>query len=450
VGRAVVRHRDIKLLGASFTLVRARVPSCFLAKLPSGAQLDSEGSALLDIVVENGRIEAIIPNGAGGDQMPSSIDLAGRHVWATLIDMHAHLDKGQVIPRVRPDGTLEGGLRLTAEDRKHWALDDVAARMRFSLRCAYVHGVAAIRTHLDSHERLAERSWAVFKELRHEWRDRIALQAVGMVPLTAFREDWGTKLADLVVESDGILGCVTDGLGAYESTVGSILDDLLDRFLSIAEERGLDVDMHVDQSDDKRLFALPHIAKAVRRTRFKGRVVCGHCVNLALQPDDIAHRTIAQARDAGLAFVTLPTPMMYLQDRQRHRTPRWRGVTLAAELSHAGLPVAIGGDNCRDAWFPFGDHDMLDTLQQAVRVFQLDDPIAEAVAMAGPIPSDIIRGGALGRLVEKGSADLIVLSARSLNEVMCRPQADRIVIRDGGCVTEALPDYAELDAVLGL
>jgi cytosine/creatinine deaminase len=83
-------------------------------------------------------------------------------------------------------------------------------------------------------------------------------------------------------------------------------------------------------------------------------------------------------------------------------------------------------------------------------VFQLDDPIAEAVAMAGPIPSDIIRGGALGRLVEKGSADLIVLSARSLNEVMCRPQADRIVIRDGGCVTEALPDYAELDAVLGL
>jgi cytosine deaminase len=271
-----------------------------------------------------------------------------------------------------------------------------------------------------------------------------------MVPLTAFREDWGAKLADLVVESDGILGCVTDGLGAYESLLGGTLDDLLDRFLLIADERGLDVDMHVDQSDDKMMFALPHIAKAVQRTRFKGRAVCGHCVNLALQPDDIAHRTIGQARDAGLAFVTLPTPMMYLQDRRPHRTPRWRGVTLAAELSHAGLRVAIGGDNCRDAWFPFGDHDMLDTLQQAVRVFQLDDPIVEAVAMAGPIPSDIIRGGTLGRLVERGSADLILLAARSLNEAMCRPQTDRIVIRNGHRITEALPDYAELDVVLAL
>jgi cytosine/creatinine deaminase len=444
----VAQHWDVELPGRSFTLVRARVPSCFLAKLPSGAQLDGEGSALLDLIVENGRIQAIVPSGKGGTQQPPLVDLAGRQIWATLVDMHAHLDKGQVIPRVRPDGTLNGGLRLTADDRKHWTSNDIATRMRFALRCAYVHGVSAIRTHLDSHEGLAERSWPVFKELREEWRGRVALQAVGMVPLTAFREDWGAKLADLVVDSEGILGCVTDGLGAYESLIGGTLDGLLDRFLLIADERRLDVDMHVDQSDDKAMFALPHIAKAVQRMRFKGRVVCGHCVNLALQPDDLAYRTIDQARDAGLAFVTLPTPMMYLQDRHPHRTPRWRGVTLAAELSDAGLPVAIGGDNCRDAWFPFGDHDMLDTLQQAVRVFQLDDPIAQAVAMAGPTPSDIIRGGALGRLVEKGPADFILLAARSLNEAMCRPQADRIVVRNGHRIIETLPDYAELDVIL--
>jgi cytosine/creatinine deaminase len=243
---------------------------------------------------------------------------------------------------------------------------------------------------------------------------------------------------------------VTDGLGAYEGAADDELDSLLERFLRIADERGLDVDLHVDQSDNLTMFALPNIANAVIRTQFRGRVVCGHCVNLALQPDDVAQRTIAQARNAGLAFVTLPTSMMYLQDRQRHRTPRWRGVTLAAELSSAGLSVAIAGDNCRDAWFPFGDHDMLDTLQQAVRVFQLDDPIADAVAMAAPIPSDIIRGGALGRLAERGSADLILLSARSLNEAMCRPQSDRIVIRKGRRLTETLPDYEELDAMLRL
>jgi cytosine deaminase len=269
-----------------------------------------------------------------------------------------------------------------------------------------------------------------------------------MVPLAAFRQPWGEKLASMVAEHGGVLGAVTDGLGAYEGPIGNALDELLDRLFRIAAERELDVDLHVDQTDDPKAFALPHIAQAVGRTNFRGRVVCGHCVNLALQPEETAQRTIAIAREAGLSFVTLPGSMMYLQDRRPHRTPRWRGVTLATELRKAGLAVALGGDNCRDAWFPFGDHDMLDTVQQAVRVFQFDDPIADAIAMAGPIASDIIQGGALGRIVEGGPADFLLLSARTLNETMCRPQADRIILRAGVRVTEALPDFAELDVIL--
>jgi cytosine/creatinine deaminase len=442
------RHRNIRLPEADFTLVQARVPSCFLARLPDGVREDDESCAHLDIVVERGRIAALRPGGTAGEGMPPRIDVGGRQVWATMIDMHAHLDKGQVIPRARPDGTHDGGLRLTAEDRKHWTAEDIAARMRFGLQCAYVHGVSAIRTHLDSHEGIAEPSWAAFRQVRSEWSDRVTLQGVGMVPLSAFRTPWGAKLANLVADAGGVLGGVTDGIGTYQGVIGDALDDVLDRFLNVAAERGLDVDLHVDQSDAPAIFSLPHIANAVLRTKFKGRVVCDHCVNLALQREDVARRTIALAKDAGLAFVTLPTSMMYLQDRRPGRTPRWRGVTLAKELRQAGLAIAVAGDNCRDAWFPFGDHDMLDTVQQAVRVFQLDDPIAAAVAMAGPIPSDIIRGGALGRLIEGSPADLILLSARSLNEAMCRPQWDRIVVRHGRHVTERLPDYDELDATL--
>jgi cytosine deaminase len=442
------RHSDTKLPGPSFTLARCRVPACFLKRAQDIFEQDDEGSVLLDIVVERGRIISLRPCGHSPADTPPIVDLGGRQVWATLIDMHAHLDKGQVIPRVRPDGTLEGGLRLTAADRKNWNANDIRLRMNFGLRCAYVHGVSAIRTHLDSHEGLAERSWAVFRDVQSEWRSRVTLQPVGMVPLTAFRESWGEELADMVAEHSGVLGAVTDGLGAYEGAMGDVLDELLDRLFRIAAERKLDVDLHVDQTDDPKAFALPHIAHAVDRTNFQGRVVCGHCVNLALQPEDIAQRTIALAREAALAFVTLPGSMMYLQDRRPHRTPRWRGVTLAAELHHAGLPIAVAGDNCRDAWFPFGDHDMLETVQLAVRVFQFDNPIADAIAMAGPIPSDIIGGGTLGRIVEAGPANLLLLSARTLNEAICRPQADRITIRNGVQVTEGLPDFEELDAIL--
>lgn len=186
------------------------------------------------------------------------------------------------------------------------------------------------------------------------------------------------------------------------------------------------------------------------RTGFDGRVVVDHCVNLALQPAAMIESTIDLCLQAKLAFVTLPTPMMYLQDRQVGRTPRWRGVTVAHELMAAGVPVAIGGDNCRDAWFPFGDHDMVDTVKQSVRVFQLDNPIAQAVAMAGPIPSAIVEQPGVGWIAEGADARLILFGARTLNELMCRPQVDRIVIDRGRRVTDALPDYEELTPTASL
>lgn len=443
-----MRHHDLSLPAGSFTLQRARVPMCFLAEPIPGATADDDGSVLLDIVVDNGRIARLVAAGAAPADGPPTFDIAGRQVWPTLIDMHAHLDKGQVVPRTRPDGTLEGGVQRTIADRRRWTHEDLAARMRFGLSCAYAHGVSALRTHIDSHEALAPRSWEVFRDIRAEWAGRVRLEGVGLVPLAAYAVPWGEQLADRMVADGGVLGCVTDGLGAYDEAGGALLDDLLERFLQIAAERGLDVDLHVDQSDDVTAFALPHIARAVARTKFKGRVVCGHCVNLALQPDEVARETIKRSVDAGLAFVTLPTPMMYLQDRAPGRTPRWRGVTLARELADAGARIAIGGDNCRDAWFPFGDHDMLDTLQQAVRVFQLDDPISQALAMVAPIPSDIIGAGAVGRIVEGANADLILLAARTLNETMCRPQANRIVVRRGVQVTDLPPDYADLDPIM--
>ncbi|WP_293863063.1 cytosine deaminase [uncultured Alsobacter sp.] len=441
-------HKDLGVPEGSFLLTRARVPACFLAGGPAGAT-DAEGSCLVDIVVANGVVDGIVPSGQASATDLPTVDAEGRQVWATLIDMHTHLDKGQVIPRATPDGTLEGGVRLTMADRKRWTHEDIAARMRFALKCAYSHGVSTIRTHLDSPEEwLPRRSLPVFRELRSEWAGKVDLQAVGLAPLSIFKTDWGNTLADLMAESGGVLGGVTDALGVYEGLADEALDGLLDLFLDAATDRGLDVDLHVDQTESLDLFALPRIAAAVMRKKFKGRVVVGHCVSLALAPEDVAERTIRMAVDAGLHFVTLPTPMVYLQDRKPNRTPRWRGVTLAHELLDAGLKVAIGGDNCRDAWFPFGDHDMLDTLQQSVRIFQLDNPIAKALPMAGPMPSDIVGAGHQGRIAVGAPADFILLSARTLNEAMCRPQADRIVVRNGRRVTETLPDYAELDAVM--
>ena len=436
------RHQDVKIPDTQpYRLENATVPSVCLVTTPMGCLVDSEGGACVDLVVDNGNITEI--TAAGSERRPmESVDLQQRQVWPTLVDMHTHLDKGHVLHRLRATGSLDDAFRATAQDRQQWTADDLARRMGFGLRCAYVHGVSVVRTHLDSLEGCPELAFEVFDDLRREWAGRIELQAVAIVGLDVFLGDYGVYLAGLAAKHGGILGGVTDALAQDASGVYSNADLALDKLLELAARFGLDVDLHVDQSNDPAAFCLPSVAQAVLRSRFEHRVVCGHCVNLSLQPAAEADRAIGLARDARLAFVTLPTPMMYLMDRDPGRTPRWRGVTLAQELRAAGVPIAIAGDNCRDAWYPYGDHDMVDTLRQGVRVFQMDDP--DAVAMAGPVPADIVGATSAGRVRVGAAAKLILFSAKSYNEIMCRPQSDRIVLDRGQRVTMPLPEYEEI------
>jgi hypothetical protein len=70
------------------------------------------------------------------------------------------------------------------------------------------------------------------------------------------------------------------------------------------------------------------------------------------------------------------------------RTPRWRGVTLVQELRAAGIKVAVAGDNCRDPFYAYGDHDMIETLRDSVKILHIDHPLSNAPAMAGPVPAE--------------------------------------------------------------
>lgn len=434
----------------SYLLAGARVPSELVVGAPLGARIDAEGALLLDVLIAGGRVAGLFAAGSGTEAVPR-VDLAGRHLWPALIDMHTHLDCGHAIPRVRADGTIHGGFSMTAMDWPRWTDPDLALRMEFGIACAYAHGVAALRSHVDS-ETLdsSKRHWRALDRMRANWAGKVDLQGVTICAMEAWVGHEARALADLAADMGGILGGVTDTLERGVNGTHEALALALDRLFALAGERGLDVDLHVDQTEDLSAFTIPDIARARLRSGFKGRVVLGHCVNLSLMSPEVIDRTLALAREADLAFVSMPTPMMYLMDRRPRRTPRWRGVTAANEIRAAGLPLAIGGDNCRDAWFPYGDHDMLDTLKQAIRVFQADEPLTGSLAMASRVPADLIGRPDLGRIGIGLPARLVVFQARSLNALLARDQADRIVLNQGRRVTEGLPLHHELEAALGL
>ncbi|RZA13054.1 MAG: cytosine deaminase, partial [Lysobacteraceae bacterium] len=217
-----------------------------------------------------------------------------------------------------------------------------------------------------------------------------------------------------------------------------------------ATERGLDLDLHVDEATDPEARTLIRVAQLALQLGFKGRILCGHCCSLALQTDEFIEATLLALQEAGIAIVSLPVVNMYLQDRTPGggRTPRWRGVTLLHEMKARGIPVAVAGDNCRDPFYAYGDHDMLDTYTQAVKILQFDHPHADWIRAATATPADIMGLPHAGRIAPGLPADLIVLRARSWSEAFSRFQADRVVLRNGRAIDTTLPDYRLLDDLM--
>ena len=411
------------------------------ARLPSGV--------LSDLRVADGRIAAIEPAGTAPDGVElggvelAGVELGGRQVWPCFTDVHAHLDKGHVIPRAtNPDGTFPGALAAVMADRRHWSEADLRRRMAFGLGCAHAHGTSAIRTHLDSVHPNAAHAWRVFREMRDAWAGRIALQAVSLCALDAYDGADGAALADTVADSFGVLGGVTRLGGPFAAPIPPELAGQLDRLFALAAERGLDVDLHVDESGEPGAKALLAIAQAMDRSSFRGRVQCGHCCSLSVQPDEYAREVIAAVAAAGIAVVSLPMCNMYLQDRVPGRTPRWRGVTLVHELRAAGVAVSVASDNCGDPFYAYGDHDMLEVWREAVRILHLDHS-ADWTGAVAATPAALM--GQPPPLAVGSPADLVLFSARLPHELLSRPETGRTVLRRGRVLDARPPRWDELD-----
>jgi cytosine/creatinine deaminase len=431
--------------GARYWVRDARVPASLVEGAPGAP--DAQDLLRLDVRVEDGRIAALAPIGTA----PDGPSLDGGQLWPGLVDGHTHLDKGHIWPRrPNPTGDFAGAIESVMADRDAaWTEADIAARAEFALRCAHAHGTVAIRTHLDSYMPVARTSWAVFRRLREEWAGRIALQMVSIATLDRFAGAEGEELANIVASSGGVLGMVTRLTGGVHDDLPADFQPMLDHFFALAEARGLDLDLHVDESGESGARALREIAATALRRGFKGRIQCGHCCSLSLQPEDFARETVARVAQAGIDIVVLPMCNMYLQDRVAGRTPRWRGVTLVHEMRAAGINVSVASDNTRDPFYAYGDLDMVEVMREATRILHLDHPPAGWAAVAGANPAramgieaGVIRVGAV--------ADLIAFRARGLTEWLSRPQSDRIVLRAGRVLDVAPPDHRELDAALGL
>lgn len=406
----------------AYHLLNVRTPKC-VAKIDAAP--DEEGCVRLDVTVSaDGKIEDVAPTGSLALKH-SLIQGQGRQVWPSFADMHVHLDKTDTWNRApNRDGSFDGALSAAQEARKQsWSVSDVFSRMDAAVTEAHALGTSLIRTHIDSSPRRADASWQAFAQLESKWKGRMTLQGVVLFEAGAMMTRDGERLANLAASRGAAFGPVI-----YPS---ENLDAQIARSFELAARRGLDLDFHVDETGGVVAHGLDRIADFVRSHGSPGRIVCGHACSLSLHDDAVAAATVRKLATAKIGVVSLPATNLYLQARKAGHTPSWRGVTRLHELRAGGVIVAVAGDNRQDAFYPFGDYDMLDVFRDAVRIAHLDMPMAGWVDAVTASPADLMGHSLACRIVPGARADFVAFPYRSAAEVLARRGAGRQVIRTG-------------------
>ncbi len=448
-GRHLPRDSFVHLLR------RARIP---LACLPAPLNLPTESAdgALepwreCDVLVDGDRIAAVRDSAAPSRRDEPGVrvtDLGGVLVFPGLLEVHTHLDKCHTwdrAPGVHSDFWESNA--VLAADSVHWTEEDVYRRADFALRTAWAHGTCALRTHLDTNRGTGVGAHAALSRLRAEWAGRIRIQTVSLFSFASFFGGGADHIVSLTAKHGAT------AFGGFPQP-NPDLPRQLDSIMSAARELGIGLDLHVDESGLVEAECLRATAEAVLRNQFPHPVACGHNCSLSVQPPERARETIALVKEARIGIVSLPLTNLHLQGRSRApappgakfgapRTPQWRGLTLLHEFIDAGVTVACGGDNVRDAFIGWGDFDPVEVYVESVRIAQLDSRLAFSPSVVTTGPAAIMGLPGYGLVAPGSPADLVVFSVRGLYALLARPSTPRRFIHGEAFRETPLPDYDE-------
>jgi cytosine deaminase len=384
----------------------------------SGARL-ADG-ALVDVSIDDGMIARISPAGSHEPGRGEHVHAAGRLLTQSLVNGHAHLDKtlmGASWQPHLPGRTVKE--RVAAERLLRLTVDapiDVRAR-RLATDMAAM-GVGVVRTHVDVDATLGTSAVQDILALRQSLRDVIEVQIVAF-PQSGILHEPGT--AELLSEA---LRAGVDLVGGLDPAgFDGDADGHLDVVFGLAERFGSGVDIHLHELGEPGLAQLRDISARATAAGMGGRVVVSHAYALGTAAIDDVRQVADALAASGVAVMTngpvgMTPPVLTLREH--------------------GVTVFAGSDNIRDAWWPYGTADIVDTARNIAYQsdFRTDEELAVAFDLVTGAAADALGIGRRGIRVG-GPADLVLFDAETVAEVVAAPPARLLVLKAGRAVTAA-------------
>jgi len=387
-------------------------------------------AAPCDIGIADGRVAAVEPRLAA--RGAREIDAAGRLVTPPLVNPHVHLDKALLGDVMRPNAsqTLQEAIEITWDFKRHYTEKDIVERASAVLDMAVREGTLVVRGFADVDTVGGLMPVRGLLAARARYRDRVTMQVVAF-PQEGILRDAGTEA--LLREAMALGADVVGGLPWYEATDEDARRHV-DVVFAIARERGADIHMLVDDTDDPNSRSLEYLAVKTRREGYGGRVTASHCGALAAYNATYAAKVIGLVKDAGITIVSNPHISLVLAGR-RDAEPVRRGITRVRELLRAGVNVASGQDDVDDPYYPFGRSSQLEVALFMAHTAHLTYPDELETVF------DMVTGNAARALRLDGyglgpgdAGDLLVWDAGGVKEALTRQRPPAYVVRRGAVV----------------
>ena len=298
------------------------------------------------------------------------IDATGDLVTPPFVDPHFHMDAtlSYGLPRINASGTLLEGIGLWGELKQVMTQDDIIARALNYCDWAASMGLLAIRSHVDTcDDRLL--GVEALLEVKEQVKDYIDLQLVAF-PQDGFYRDPTARENTIRALDMGV--DVVGGIPHFERTMADGAASVKE-LCEIAAARGLQVDMHCDESDDPFSRHIETLAHETHRLGLQGRVAGSHLTSMHSMNNYYVSKLLPLIAQSEINVI--PNPLINIVLQGRHDTfPKRRGLTRVKEMLAMGINVGWGQDCVLDPWYSLGTADMLDVAFMGLHVAQMTSP----------------------------------------------------------------------------
>jgi len=322
-----------------------------------------------EFLVEDGKFTEFGNDLGDADEV---IDLDGHLVLPPYVDSHVHLDyymTGKTNKVMNESGTLFEAIDIWNDFKKGTTKEEMKERMYQAVNDVVRYGTQYIRAQTDCTD-IELTGIKAALEVRDELKDKVTIQVVAFPQNGMYSYEEKGKTGLQLVEEALQLGADCVGGIPHNEWSREIGEQSVHDIVDLAVKYDKLIDVHCDETDDvQSRFVEVLNAEAMRAGRGK-LTTASHTCSFGSADDAYAFRMMGLFRQSGMNFVSCPTENAYLQGRQ-DSYPKRRGITRVNDFFHNGINVAFGQDSIVDLWYPAGNGNLMNILDNGLHLSQL-------------------------------------------------------------------------------